>query len=397
MCLSFLDWAGFILAIAVVLLVSRKSLPLGLSLGALTLGIFTLSPLKILNEILNTLCNPSVLLLALAVAIIPVIGSVIKEGGEIDWLLNNLRIGKKGFLALTPALLGMLPMPGGALLSAPLIEATGDSPDNNTKVAINVWFRHIFILIYPLSPALIAGTEIVGLSVYDVIPWLLPEFALAALIGYIFFLRKVRGNIKYRGSFSLKGLVIPLTVVLTAPLVDLSLRYIVNLHPKELATVIGVSLSLFLSIFFSSKKLDIKRIIIASRPWNFAFIIIGMFFFLHIFIASDISTKIASLSISGPLLCVITGVFLGMATGRVQLPLSIILPIYLAIHRSISPLVFSITYFSIFWGYIFSPVHPCVVVTLEYFRENLRDFYKSMASPSAIVFFIILIASFFIL
>jgi len=393
----FHNWAGFFCALAVLIGVSRKSLSLALFLGGITLGFFTLSPFQLGTEILGTLKDPSIVLLAIAVGIIPLIGGVMKEGGEIDGLINNFRVGKKAFLALTPALMGMLPMPGGALLSAPMVEEAGIGTDEKTKAAINVWFRHLFILIYPLAPALIASTKIVGLTVYDVIPWLVPEFLIASLAGYVFFLRRIKGNINYASPFSLKNLLIPLCVVLAAPILDFALRFLLNFPIKETATVIAVLFSFALSIIFSSRKLDLKRIVLKARPWNFTFIILGMFIFLNIFIASDTASRVASLSLSGPVLCVLAGFLLGLTTGRVQLPASIILPVYLASYGSISPLVFSITYFSIFWGYIISPVHPCIVVSLEYFNTRMKDFYLRILPPATIVFFLILITSFFLI
>jgi integral membrane protein (TIGR00529 family) len=393
----FLDWIGFLCAIVVLLVVSRKNLPLSLFLGGITLGLFTLSPFRLGMEILRTLKDPSIVLLAIAVGIIPLIGGVMKEGGEIDGLVNNFRVGKKAFLALTPALMGMLPMPGGALLSAPMVERAGVGTNNRTKVAINVWFRHLFILIYPLSPALIASAKIVGLTVYDVIPWLVPEFLLASLVGYVLFLRHIKGNIDYTSPFSLRNLLIPLCVILAAPILDFSLRLLLNFPVKETATIIAVSSSFALSLIFSSRRLNMKELVVKTKPWNFAFIIIAMFIFLNVFTASDAASRVASLTLSGPVLCVLAGFLLGLTTGRVQLPASIILPVYLVTYGSISPLVFSVTYFSIFWGYIISPVHPCIVVTLEYFNTEMKDFYLRMLLPAAIIFFLILISSFFLI
>lgn len=392
-----MHWIGFFSATVVLLVVSRKNLPLALFLGAITLGLFTLSPFQIGIEILKTVKDPSIILLAIAVGIIPLIGGVMKEGGQIDGVVDHFRVGKKPFLALAPAFLGMLPMPGGALLSAPLVERTGPGSDKGTKLVINVWFRHLFLLIYPLSPALIASAKIAGHTVYDVIPCLIPQFLLASTIGYIFFLRRVHGRIDYTTPFSIKGLLIPLSVILSAPVLDLSLRRLFIFPISEIATVIAVSASLLLSILVSFRKLNIGGLIKRARPWNFTFIIIAMFTFLNIFISSEIAQGVAELSLSGPLLCVVAGFVLGFITGGVQLPVSIVLPIYIVSYGSISPLVFSLTYFSIFWGYIVSPVHPCIVITLEYFKVQLKDFYLRIAIPASIIFFALFISSFFLI
>ena len=72
-----------------------------------------------------------------------------------------------------------------------------------------------------------------------------------------------------------------------------------------------------------------------------------------------------------------------MATGRVQLPVSIILPIYLASGDDITRLVFGLIYTAIYFGYIISPVHPCLIVTCEYFGIPVKAMIVRLAVPTA--------------
>ena len=48
------------------------------------------------------------------------------------------------------------------------------------------------------------------------------------------------------------------------------------------------------------------------------------------------------------------------------------------------PATFAIMYFSIFLGYVMSPVHPCVSVTIEYFKVTLKEFLKPLTLPAII-------------
>ena len=130
-----ITWFGFIISLIVILTVARKNLPLALFCGAIVLGLFTLPLISILQQILYTFTDLSIIFLALAMGIIPMIGGTMKESGQMDDLVNNLRIGKKGIMALSPAIMGLLPMPGGALLSAPIIEKAGAGVANDLKVA----------------------------------------------------------------------------------------------------------------------------------------------------------------------------------------------------------------------------------------------------------------------
>jgi len=388
-----IHWLGLFIAIGVLLLVARKSLPLAFALSSITLGAFTLSPMEVGIGIWNTVTDPSILLLALAMGIIPMIGGVMEESGQMDCLVNNLRIGKRSFLVLSPALIGMLPVPGGALLSAPMVERVGKDMEGRVKAALNVWFRHVLFLMYPLGPALIASAKIAGLGVYEVIPYLFPCFLLTLIIGWSFFLRDAEGTISYEGGFSIKKLLIPLGIILLAPLLDFLLQKIVVASVKEWTTVIAVSCSLALALLLSDLSLsDIKRIGKRMAPWNFSLIIIGMFLFYNIFKTSGVPKLIASLAFSEPVLC-LASFFLGMVTGRIQLPASVVIPTYLSMGKSspMSPITFAFIFFSTFLGYIISPVHPCVSVSVEYFKVRIGDYLKTAATPTLIALILTLI------
>ena len=390
-----ITWLGFIVSLIVILIVARKSLPLALFCGAIILGISTLPLSIILDRLIFTITDLSIIFLSLAMGVIPMIGGTMKQSGQMDDLVNNLRIGRKGLMAFSPALMGLLPMPGGALLSAPILEKGGEGVPNDLKVAINDWFRHLFVMIYPLSSALIASAKMADLNVYTAMFYLMPTFAFAVFLGYIFFVRKVHGTLVYSGTFSLKKLLLPLCIILIAPCLDFTIKKIFLLPIIEIATLIGVTTAFILSLVLSPIRLNLKTIAKTMKPWNFSLIILGMFVFLHIFKASNIAHLIASIPLPAATLCVVAGFFLGVATGRVLLPASIIFPVYLTT-APLSPVTFAIIYTSIFFGYVISPVHPCVCVSLEYFNVALKDFFRLLLLPTLIIFALSLVISFFI-
>src|SRR6056297_2373416 len=119
--MNTLVWISFLLAIASLLFVGRKSIWIALFLSAAIIGIMNLPAIALWEELLNTFGDLSVVFLALSVGLIPLIGGMLEETGLTDGLVKNLRIGRKWFVTLSPALLGALPMPGGALLSAPIL------------------------------------------------------------------------------------------------------------------------------------------------------------------------------------------------------------------------------------------------------------------------------------
>ncbi len=398
-CMDLVIWIGFIVALAALLIISKWSLWVAMFSASLILAFITL-PRDPFTEVYKTLIDPGVLMLGLAVTIIPIIGGIMNRSGLMDSLVNNLRIGKRPFLMLSPALVGMLPMPGGALLSAPLIEKGGKDVSDVDKVAINVWFRHALYLVYPLSTSLIVGAKIAGLDIYEAILYLIPFFGLLLIVGYIFFVRKSGAKMEYTTIFSLTGLLIPMFVILIAPVLDVIMLNTWNPEYRESSLLVAVIISLLFAIWLGKMQFKGFRTIISNmRPWKYGLIVIGMFVFLNVFVASGTPQEISELSPSKVVLCVFVAFFLGLTTGRIQLPISIIAPIYLAnfVVAAMEPMAFAITYFSIFLGYLISPVHPCNTVSLEYFKVSLKDFFKSIWPATGLMAGIVLVLAIILL
>lgn len=378
-------WFGFFLAIAALLVISRKNLAIAMFVGAFILGAFTLLPDEVATAFYRAFTDPSTILLALVVGLIPIIGGTLKASGQMDNLVNNMRIGKKAFLAVSPALVGMLPMPGGALLSGPLVEKGGKGVSKDKKAGLNVWFRHVLYLVYPLAPSLIVSAKVARLDIYRIIPYLALPLFFSLFLGYFFFLRDVPGKSHYEDKFSLKKLLPPLTVIFVAPVLDFSLKNFVS--PEEVATLIGVTTSLVLAVIIGKVRArNLYRIAKDSKPWNFALMMVGIVAFLNVFTISGIPELIGGVEITPEILCVAIGFLLGFGTGRIITPAGIIIPIFLTKFGPISPIIFAITYFSIFLGYVLSPVHPCVSLSAEFFEVDIKDFFKVTAPPTLIAF-----------
>jgi len=401
--MAALVWIGFFCALFLILVIARKSLWLAMFVGAIYLGIFSPGLAEMPEVIRDTFTDPSILLLALAIGIIPIIGGIMEHSGLMDDLVNNLRMNQKSFLSVSPALIGLLPMPGGALLSAPLVERGGKGVPDDLKSAINVWYRHLFILIYPLG-TLLAISKVAGINLYVAVLYTLPGFFILFILGHLTLIRKVGGTVEYKKKFSLKRLLTPLYIVLAAPAIHICLMYIFG-HlgvfaetRSELALVIGVSFSLVISFYFGGiGKKAIGPVIKKMKPWNFTLIILGMFFFLGMFQASDGPANIAELEVSATVLLVGIGFFLGAAMGRVTAPVFILYPIYLDKFGNMSIIAFSVMYFAVFLGYVISPVHPCLIVTMEYFKVSYKSMVKRLAVPMVVALAIGLTAGFILL
>ena len=94
------------------------------------------------------------------------------------------RFSGKTLLVSVTALIGFIPMPGGALFSAPLVEAcdTEHRLSNDTKTRINYWFRHMWEYWFPLYAGVIMALQITGLEIWQMT--LANEKAVYACINY---------------------------------------------------------------------------------------------------------------------------------------------------------------------------------------------------------------------
>ncbi len=391
-----LSWLGFAFSLVFLITVAHWSLWLAMFGAAVVLGLFTVSPGNLAGAVAGVLADPSVMLLGLAVSIIPLVGGALERTGRMDSLVNNMRIPRRAFVAVSPALLGMLPMPGGALLSAPLVERAGGAPAD-LRAAANVWFRHALLLVYPLSASLITAAKLAGLEVWQVLPYQLPAFGLTVLLGYVFFLRHFAGEMERKGLFSLGGLLVPLGILFVAPALDFAFKQLPALPVSELATVIGVSVSLTLAVWRRMDVRQLGRMVAQGKPWRFGLIVIGMFAYLEVFRASGAAQLIADLHLSPQALCVGIALLLGLATGREQAPASIVIPIFLAAYGVMTPWAFAVTYFAVYIGFVMSPVHPCVTVSAEYAGTTLAGLLKRMFVPSVLALGAVLGASYLVL
>ena len=140
-------WLSFVIIIGIVMALSKYELGIILTIGSV--GFAILAGVDILQSLINVLTDPSILSLIIIMTLIPIMGGIMEESGLMIEMIQKMRISRKSSLMMIPALFGLLPVPGGALMSAPIVQQIDTEEDPNKKVAINVWYRHMLIMIYP--------------------------------------------------------------------------------------------------------------------------------------------------------------------------------------------------------------------------------------------------------
>ena len=269
-------------------------------------------------------------------------------------------------------------------MSAPILDQIDKEVDVNRKVAINVWFRHVLILIYPISSAMIVASVLTGISLYLIFIALMPPFILMVFIGYFILVKNLK-TYEVPHERDLKKVFHNMIPIIIAPLIDFIGRTFFNMVIPEIFLLIGLIASLGIALKFANMKIaNIKNIVKKMKIWKFPLLIFAMFWFLDVFIRSGVDQEIGSLNLSF-ILFILLGFFLGFATGRIQLPLSILIPVYLS--TTIMPLMELIfLYCSIFLGYLITPIHPCVAYSTNYFKTNYKNVIKHLAIPTFLCF-----------
>ena len=117
--------------ILLALLMSRRvGLGYALIIGATTLGLVTLPINEFLQLLVDTVTAPSTLELVAASFLVLMTGLIYRETGWLNHMAGSLEAlipNPKVILMVIPAIFGLLPVPGGALLSAPFVDEEGNS------------------------------------------------------------------------------------------------------------------------------------------------------------------------------------------------------------------------------------------------------------------------------
>ncbi|HID25660.1 MAG TPA: DUF401 family protein [Thermoplasmata archaeon] len=402
-----LNLVGVITSFGVIIFLIRKKWNFGISLliGSVIVGFFSLQEIQPI-DIVKTFAQACIysfdrgeiatatLELAFIMILINILAVAMQETGAMTKLINNLRrmFSKGAVLAVTPAVFGLLPVPGGALFSAPMVDKEGDKfgVSNEDKTLLNVWFRHIWFFIYPLSSAmiLICSRDFSNINIYHLVAVQFPAFLVMILIGVILLRESIpektskeSGN-KDKDNFDKNG-IIYLTPII-APIL-LSILISTFLHVSSTTSILISLPSGILSLFAIAKTPDkeMTKILRKGLSWKLPLAIVGIMVFREMILTSKavdiIANTVNSSNIPAVLIVVSVPFILGLITGYnlggVALSYPIVEPFFSSLGGNMVAFA-SLVFTSSLVGYVMSPIHLCMVVTCEYFKTDLSNIYK---------------------
>jgi integral membrane protein (TIGR00529 family) len=374
-----------------VMIYKRVNLGITLNAAALLLALLVLDLPEIGNVIHETTISPLTISLVVATFGIMLLSLLYKETKVIDVLsesLSKVVNNSKLIVSMLPAVIGLLPVGGGALMSAPLVEAETEKLGlkEDKKTYVNLWFRHTIFPVYPVSQFLILAAMLTGLTVTSLILRQIPVVISMVIIGYLIGLwkstkTKEAGNVKANRGSELKRFGITFS-----PILATIIAVIIFSIDVSIAAFIGVAV--LLAIAKPNLKTFIKPF--KNRTlWGITLAAYGAFLLRNMAEAIGISQIFGSFVTNGNidvlLLLTVIPAFLGAITGSPSGGIAISVSILTGI-VSFTPKSASLLYISSYLGYVVAPTHLCLVLTAEYFKCSLGKLYKYLI-PSLIVSF----------
>ena len=135
----------------------KAGIGLSILMGAFAMGLlFGMGPISFAETGVLALGQEKFLFLAGIVGLILILSDAMERSGQSRRLMGTLSgylTSPRLRLVFFPALIGLLPMPGGAVFSAPMVKTVSEEMriKNSDRAVVNYWFRHVWELSWPLS------------------------------------------------------------------------------------------------------------------------------------------------------------------------------------------------------------------------------------------------------
>jgi len=386
--------------VGIVLLLNRKwNLGPVLLLASVAVGLLFARPLpEIGRDVLLATIDPLTLRLALAIVLIMILAELLRQTAGLQGMVESLQAlipNGRIVIAVLPALVGLLPMVGGAMFSAPMVDEVGDRMGVNgeRKTFVNYWFRHIWEPVFPLYPSMMLAAALMGLTTIQLAAATWPLTVAAVVGGLLFGLlglpRQSSGDPlpipRAQSLWVLATSVWPIVLVIT-----LSLTLPVD---ERLTLILSLLVTITLMMMVKHVPLrDLGTILRERVPWNSVVVIFGALIFRRVLDSSGaiIATSDALTALHVPLGMVafgapfVAGLLTGLIGAAFSIGFPVILPLVVVDGGVVAPGWTAWLVAGGFLGAMFSPVHLCLALTRVYFKAEWGPVYRLIA-PSALL------------
>jgi len=396
-------------SLGLVLLLNSRFRQLSVSLGA---GIVLLAawsghaPLSAAAIAWSRFSSLNHLLLVVITMQVIWLSSQMAASGVMRDLVSAVKscLSQRAAMAVLPAVIGALPMPGGALFSAPLVDDCDHeaSVQPVLKAQVNYWFRHVWEYWWPLYPGVLLALDITGLEVWQFMLVQLPLAGVAVLAGAWLLLGRIAPDVNRRSApHSLFNRRFP--ALLSPILVVVAVYTAVRVLLPALATT-SRYLPMIVAIFSAMLVLQCWRPLCGGEWLGILFtrrvlslvILVTLVRVYGAFIEADLPSGIAlvermriELAAWGAPVFVITmaipflsGLASGLALGFVGASFPIVFNLIGAdagLAQKLATLV--LAYGFGYAGMLLSPVHVCLIVTNAHFATRITQSLRGLLKP----------------
>jgi integral membrane protein (TIGR00529 family) len=271
-------------------------------------------------------------------------------------------------------------MPGGAMVSAPIVEelSRGSEISGEAKTAANFWWRHIWEPVWPLYQSLILAAAILGISVWKVAYYCFPITIACMVAGYLVIRLPLT-----REKSQQNGLMMFLREMLAAVWPVLFIVFSGIAFKADLI----ISLVALYIILLLGRITNLKMIYTSFKKefsFDVVLIFLGGLSLMNIIETGQAAPKtLAALQAWGiPVdLVVFTLPFVvGLLTGLTAAYVGVGFPIVssaFVLTGSLNSGIY-LAYAGGLMGIMVSPVHLCLVLTKRYFKAGFKGIYKRL-------------------
>jgi hypothetical protein len=415
--LSFPAYAKVGCSFLGILLLYRLKTPLGTAIlfFSVLLTFWTGAGWQGLQCQAESFALPQNYLLPLIVLLLLFFTDALNKTGRMQRTIDALKAWLKSrhlILGGLPALVGLLPMPAGALFSAPFVEAVdqGQKIEPERKVAINYWFRHIWEYWWPLYPGVILAMQYSGLPAVKFFIIQIP-FTIAAVLGGRFF---ILHHIPSPADDPDEGSRPEAAAILSA-LGPIGLLVVISLAGSALlpsfgvqgtlanliAMVVGLAAALAFTFAgqiaaFGPALAMLKRM----DTWLMIILVVGIQAFSAALtcpidaaggtLVTGMRDELIQTGIPIILVMMLIPFISGMVTGVAFGFVGASFPIVFALvgpdaSAAVAAATTAFAYTCGYMGMMLSPMHACFVVTAEYFKTPLFGAYRYIIGPAFVI------------
>lgn len=396
----------------------RKKVSLGHAFfaGSITLGfLFGLGPVDVAISVFRSFTHAKTLSLAAIVSLILVLSHSLEAVGQMQRLLANFQglvRTPRVNLVVFPSLIGLLPMPGGAIFSAPMVKALGRTFrfTGDQLSYINYWFRHIWEYWWPLYPGVLLTTTLASLDLWVFVSALFPMTVVALAAGYLplsFAQHSQNPSDSHNSAIqhnrpSLWPFLRELTPITMVIVGGLGLGFVLSmtLSPsitiaKELGLIVALACSI-LWVWHTGHLDAAKRwqLLKSRQLWDMFYMVGSILVFKGILddahAVEAISSELLAMKIPLLPITVILPFLVGMVVGITIAFVGTTFPILISLVHSFGESHAVLSYMMLalvsgFVGVLLSPMHLCLLLSNEYFGTSLMKVLRLVARPCAVL------------